>query len=239
MNYFNNLSNSQKQLLINMGIYNDKDMPVEFFEKIRSLNDDLNEAELYCVSDYYKPYCYDSFLNLDKLIGTDHDKYKNKSWIEAFSILSRGEEIASLYLQNPTYYDNKDFSKIDMGVVEKNGSYYIFNRNGGGNNRLITLKIISIIQKNRGINILTPLVRFRRVPSIETCENIFFCEFPDGSLKESGYKVRKSNPNNFEENYDIIYGPLFKDNVVYTNISGNNILKTVFSEDKTLTRIKK
>ena len=36
MNYFNNLSNSQKQLLINMGIYNDKDMPVEFFEKIRS-----------------------------------------------------------------------------------------------------------------------------------------------------------------------------------------------------------
>ena len=84
MNYFNNLSNSQKQLLINMGIYNDKDMPVEFFEKIRSLNDDLNEAELYCVSDYYKPYCYDSFLNLDKLIGTDHDKYKNKSWIKAF-----------------------------------------------------------------------------------------------------------------------------------------------------------
>lgn len=239
MNYFNNLSNSQKQLLINMGIYNDKDMPVEFFEKIKSLNDDLNEAELYCVSDYYKPYCYDSFLNLDKLIGTDHDKYANKSWIEAFSILSRGEEIASLYLQNPTYYDNKDVSKIDMGVVEKNGFYYIFSRNGGGNNRLITLKIISIIQKHRGISLSAPLVRFRRVPTIETCENIFFCEFPDGSFKESGYKIRKSNPDSFQENYDIVYGPLFKDNVVYTNISGNNILKTVFSEDKTLTRIKK
>ena len=111
MNYFNKLSNSQKQLLINMGIYNDKDMPVEFFEKIRSLNDDLNEAELYCVSDYYKPYCYDSFLNLDKLIGTDHDKYKNKVGLKHFQFYQEEKKLRVYIYKIPLIMIIKTFQR--------------------------------------------------------------------------------------------------------------------------------
>ena len=232
MNYFSVLSNSQKKLLMEMGIYCDADMPEEFFEKIKSLQQDLTEAEIYSISDYYKPYCYDGKLDMSRLVGTDHDKYANKSWIEAFSVLSRGEQIAALYLQNPDYYKNESIENIDMGLIEKDGFYYISSKNGGGNNRLITLKLLSILQNKKGMDTVSPLVRIRKVPTIETCNNIFYCEFPDGSFTESGYKVRKTNPTTSEEYYDIIYGPIFKNNVIYENVYGHEILKTVFQNEQ-------
>lgn len=101
--YFEKLSNYQKQLLISFGVKSDDDMPSEFFEEIRLVAVDLSKEEQCCVSDYYKSYCYFAKLDMTKLVGTDHDKYVNKSWIEAFSLLSRGNDIAELFLKNPSY----------------------------------------------------------------------------------------------------------------------------------------
>lgn len=43
--YFEKLNNHQKQFLQSLGISSDKDMPSEFFEKIKSLNTDLSKEE--------------------------------------------------------------------------------------------------------------------------------------------------------------------------------------------------
>lgn len=230
MRYFEHLGKKQQELLRTVGIFSDDDMPSQFFDKIKSLTQDLSEAEIYCVSDYYKPYCYEEKLDMTKLIGTDHDKYIGKSWIEAFSILSRGEEIADLYLKNPNYYKDENPDNIDMGLIEKDGNYYISSRCGGGNNRLITLKLLSIMSKINGQERITPFVRCRRVPTENTCENIFYCEFPNGNLTESGYTVRKTRPDNSEEYYDILYGPMFSNQVIFTNVFGPEILETVFQK---------
>lgn len=162
---------------------------------------------------------------MTKLVGTDHDKYVNKTWIEAFSLLSRGNDIAELFLKNPSYYDNNDIKKADMGLIEKNGLFYISSKAGGGNNRLITLKLISIMQQYHDEKLIAPLVRCRRVPSFETCQNIFYCEYPDGDFNVSGLEIKKSNPRSAEEFYDIIDGPIFTDNVIFHNIFGPDILK--------------
>ena len=226
--YFEKLNNHQKQFLHSLGISSDKDMPSEFFEKIKSLNTDLSKEEQFCVSDYNKVYCYYTKLDMERLVGTDHDKYVNKSWIEAFSLLSRGEEISELYLNNPRYYENVDTKKVDMGLVEKDGNFYIFSKNGGGNNRLITLKLLAIMQKYRGEKLIAPLVRCRKVPSLETCQNIFYCEYPNGDYNTSGLEVKKSDLTSYDEFYDIVDGPIFTDNVVFQKIYGHDILNVVF-----------
>lgn len=227
MGYFDGLKESQQEFLMRIGIYSDVDMPPEFFDTIKSIQQELTEEERYCVSDYYKPYCYHGNLDMTKLIGTDHEKYIGKSWIEAFCILSRGEQIADSYLKNPDYYKNENPQNIDMGVIEKDGYYYISSKNGGGNNRLITIKLLSIVQNRNGSSIISPLVRFRKVPTLDTCKNIFFCEFPNGDLVESGYEIRKTDMNSPEEYYDIIDGPVFTDNVIFENVYGHDILKTI------------
>ena len=239
MGYFDRLKKSQQDFLKKIGIYRDEDMPPEFFDTIKSLRQNLTEEEIYCVSDYYKSYCYNGNLDMTKLIGTDHDKYIGKSWIEAFCTLSRGEEIADLYLKNPDYYKNDDSKQIDMGVIEKDGYYYISSKNGGGNNRLITLKLLSIMQNKNGSSTVAPLVRFRKVPSLDTCKNIFFCEFPNGDFTVSGYEIKKTNFNSPEEYYDIIDGPVFTDNVIYTNVYGHEILETVLKDKNRNGSVKK
>ena len=226
--YFEKLNNHQKQFLQSLGINSDKDMPPEFFKKIKSLNIDLTREEQFCVSDYNKVYCYYAKLDMERLIGTDHDKYINKSWIEAFCLLSRGDEIAELYLNNPNYYENSDTKKVDMGLVERDGNFYISGRAGGGNNRLITLKLLSIMQKYRGEKLIAPLVRCRRVPSLKTCQNIFYCEYPNGDFNTSGLEVKKADLTSPDEFYDVINGPIFTNNVVFQNIYGHDILNVAF-----------
>ncbi len=230
--YFEKLSNYQKQLLISFGVKSDDDMPSEFFEEIRSVAVDLSKEEQYCVSDYYKSYCYFAKLDMTKLVGTDHDKYVNKSWIEAFSLLSRGNDIAELFLKNPSYYDNTDIKKADMGLIEKDGLFYISSKIGGGNNRLITLKLISIIQQYRSEKPISPLVRCRRVPSFETCQNIFYCEYPDGDFNISGLEIKKSSSDSEEEFYDVIDGPIFTDNVIFRDVFGHDILNVTQTKMK-------
>lgn len=232
MSYFDRLKNNQKRFLRNLGIYSDADMPTEFFGKIKSLNEDLTSEEIYCVSDYYKPYCYNGKLDMSKLVGTDHDKYVGKSWIEAFCELSRGEDIAELYFQNPDYYKNDDPNEIDMGIIEKDGQYYISSKAGGGNNRLITLKLLAIMQQRAGQDIISPLVRFRRVPTMETCKNIFGVEFVDGQLtKASRYQIEKTDPDKPEEYYNVVEGLLWSGKVIAEHIPGSALLQTVFPKN--------
>ena len=225
MKYFDKLSNLQKQFLKSLGINGDEDMPQGFFEIIKPLA--ITQEEMYCVSDYNKVYCYNGHLDMTKLVGTNHEKYVGKSWIEAFSILSRGDEIIEAYFKNPEYYSINDSDLIDIGVVEKNGYYYIFSKNGGGNNRLITMKLLSIVQLTKGLKLVSPAVRIRQVPSMDTCQNIFYCEFPTGNYITSGYTVKKSNLEDAEEIYDVMLGPISNNSIFLSGINGKDILKSV------------
>ena len=95
------------------------------------------------------------------------------------------------------------------------------------------------MQNKNGNRITAPLVRFRKVPSLDTCKNIFFCEFPNGGFSVSGYEIKKTNFNSPEEYYDIIDGPVFTDNVIYTNVYGHEILETVLKDKNRNGSVKK
>ena len=229
MAVFDNLSELQKKFFYSIGIYSDNDFPETFFEKIRAMKDDFSESEKFSISDYN--ICYNGIMPfcMKDLVGTDHDRYSNKTWIEAFLDLDRGEENIHMHLENPNYYENlKDNS--NLGLVKKDDKYYIFSKGGGGNNRLILMKIkyLALAGKIENINqIMTFYANIRYVPSRETADNIFYLVFPDGGYYESGYNVlNKSNSPDFEI-YDIFKESLFKAQIIATNIPGSDIRKVV------------
>ena len=81
------------------------------------------------------------------MVGTDHERYAGRSWIAAFSDLDRGEQNLEYYFANPEYYDIglKEGEELEhtsgIGVVKKDGKYYVHAEAGGGNNRMIIMKI--------------------------------------------------------------------------------------------------
>lgn len=148
MNYFEKLTPNKKKFLESLGIYSDNDMPKSFFEPIKSCGDNMTASEyFYCGNpdvsgNYYLPFC------IKDLIGTNHDAYVNKSWIEAFCKLDRGEENLEQYFKNPDYYDkglktsNQELNHTsNIGVINKDEKYYVYSNAGGGNNRMIIMKI--------------------------------------------------------------------------------------------------
>ena len=218
MSIIDNLSLTKKRFLNSIGIFSDGDIPKSFYEKIRSLNDDFSEDEKYCIGDYN--FCYSSIepFNIKALVGTDHDRYANKTWLDAFIDLDRGEEIIELYFNNPDYYSELKDS-TDLGLAKKGDKYYILGRAGGGNNRLILMKIKSLAEQKDIL--LSANVRY--VPSKETSENIFNLVFPNGGYQESGYQAINKSDNPNIELYDIVSGYPHNTQIVMSNILGKEI----------------
>ncbi len=115
--------------------------PASFYEKIQNIPLSSIETE-YCAVPNYCDGKKEEF-HIRDLIGTNHERYVGKTWIEAYLDLDRGNDIIQLYNQNPNYYKEiREPDKTDLGLIKLDGKYYIFDKAGGGNNRLITMKIM-------------------------------------------------------------------------------------------------
>ena len=227
---YEKLSPTKKKFLNLIGIYSDDDFPKEFYDVIKSTRDEITESEKFCVDDYRKCCCNNEHLDLSRLVGTDHDRYAGKSWIEAFSDLDRGDENIELFFQNPNYYLNESEDDVGMGVIEKDNEFYIYSRCGGGNNRLIMMKLFYLAQSRTGAQYFSPLVRVRMVPTKSTADNIFYCMFPDGGFIDSGLEVIKRDNSDKEERYDVIKG--FNGPIILENVKGPEILDKIATINK-------
>ncbi len=105
MSIIERLTPARKRFFEELGILDDNDIPESFFDIIQSYSDNFSESERFCINDYNIAFCSKAFFSLRDVIGTNHDRYANKTWIEAFLDLDRGEEILELYFNNPKYYD--------------------------------------------------------------------------------------------------------------------------------------
>lgn len=227
---YEKLSPIKKKYMNVLGIYGDEDFPVEFFEKIKSTKDEITESEKFCIDDYNTCYCHNETIDFSRLVGTDHDKYAGKSWIEAFMILDRGDKNIEQFFQNPDYYRNNSKEQIDMGVVEKDGKYYIYSKCGGGNNRLIIMKLFYIVQRKNNKPFFSPLVRVRTVPTKSTADNIFYSMYPNGGFESSGLEIIKKDNTIKDEIYDIQDG--FRGPIILENVAGSEIIKKISEMNK-------
>ena len=120
---------------------NTNNYPATFYERIQNIPLSNIETE-YCVVPNYCDGKKEEF-HIRDLVGTNHQRYAGKTWIEAYLDLDRGANIIELYNKNPNYYKEiRDPNKTDLGLIKVDGKYYIFDKAGGGNNRLITMKIM-------------------------------------------------------------------------------------------------
>ena len=227
---YEKLSPTKKKFLNLLEIYSDDDFPKGFYDVIKSTRDEITESEKFCVDDYRKCCSKNKHLDFSRLVGTDHDRYVGKSWIKAFSDLDRGDENIELFFQNPNYYLNESEDDIDMGVIEKDNEYFVYSKCGGGNNRLIIMKIFYLAQSRNGAPYFSPLVQVRTVPTKSTADNIFFCIFPNGGFKDSGLKVIKRDNSVKEERYDVQEG--FNGPIILENVYGSEILDRIATIDK-------
>ena len=225
MPIFERLSELQKKYLYSLGIYSDADFPKTFFEKIASMDDDFSESEKFSISDINT--CYNNVVPfcMKDLIGTNHSRYINKTWIEAFLDLDRADENIQLYFENPSYYENLK-ENSDLGLVKKDDKYYIFDKAGGGNNRLILMKIkyLALASKFENVDqMMSFYAKVRFAPSRQTADNIFYLVFPNGGYSTSGYNVLNKSDNPELEIYDIVKGPLFNFQIIATDVMGSDI----------------
>lgn len=120
---------------------NTNNYPATFYERIQNIPLSNIETE-YCAVPNYCDGKKEEF-HIRDLVGTNHQRYAGKTWIEAYLDLDRGANIIELYNKNPNYYKKiRDPNKTDLGLIKVDGKYYIFDKAGGGNNRLITMKIM-------------------------------------------------------------------------------------------------
>lgn len=120
---------------------NTNNYPATFYERIQNIPLSNIETE-YCAVPNYCDGKKEEF-HIRDLVGTNHQRYAGKTWIEAYLDLDRGANIIELYNKNPNYYKEiRDPNKTDLGLIKVDGKYYIFDKAGGGNNRLITMKIM-------------------------------------------------------------------------------------------------
>lgn len=148
MSIFERLTPNKKKFLESLGIFSDEDMPRSFFETIEHCRRSLSSSEFFYAGtpsvsgSYFLPFC------IKDVVGTDHDRYAGKTWIEAFCNLDRGEVNLEHYFINPEYYNVTLRSgevyyehSSSIGVIKKDGKYYVYGGAGGGNNRIIIMKI--------------------------------------------------------------------------------------------------
>lgn len=231
MSLIENLTPLKRMFFESIGIFNDSDIPKPFLEPIKSLKEDLTDAERFCVSDYNISFSSISPFCIKDLVGTDHDRYAGKSWLEAFLDLDRGDENLKLYFDNPAYYHTlQTCEHYDFGLAKKDGKYYILGQAGGGNNRLIIMKLKYLALASKSSNRLEEIdkeytfyANVRYVPKMETANNIFYLMFLDGGYKASGYYVVNKSKDGNTELYDIMMGSPFNPTVVNSNVTGEEI----------------
>lgn len=231
MEIINNLSQIKRKFFESIGIYSDADIPESFNEKILYFNPLINESQKFCLDDYNFCFQEQALFSMRDLVGTDHQRYAGKTWLEAFLDLDRCDENLELYFSNPDYYANLSASGYsDLGLAEKDGKYYIFGRAGGGNNRLITMKLKYLAAVDKGIldedsinSEFTILGNIRHVPSRNTAANIFYLVFPDGGYETSGYYALNKQVDSRVEVYDIVSGYPFNTIIVASDVLGEEI----------------
>lgn len=129
------------KFLYDLGIRKDN-YPISFLDRIQDISKEVSTTEIgYCSVAQYCDGKPEKFCIKD-VVGTNHQRYAGKTWIDAFLDLDRGDNIIELYNINPKYWQEmKDLNKADIGLLKYRGKYYIFDKAGGGNNRIITMKI--------------------------------------------------------------------------------------------------
>ena len=120
MKQWNKLSPLKIKFLNDLGIFFETDLPQSFFSIIEKPN--FTVAEKFCVDEFNK--CYSekgSKFFIKNLVGTDHEKYINKTWWDAFVDLDRGDYLISLfYKQNGSkFYFDENFETVnEWGQVQ-------------------------------------------------------------------------------------------------------------------------
>lgn len=226
MSIVENLTPARKRFFEELGILTDEDIPKSFFDIIQSYSDNFSEGEKFCIQDYNIAFCSRTLFSLRDVVGTNHSRYANKTWIEAFLDLDRGEELLELYFKNPEYYDTiKEPENCDIGLAFKNGKYYILDYAGGGNNRMIIMKIkyLALASKeNCNLKKLDSQLSFvgnvRISPNEETAKNIFYLMFPNGGFRPSGYQVLNKSVDIDKPLFDIVTNYPMNTQIVYQNI---------------------
>lgn len=240
MKYWDKLSPLKIKFLNDLGIFSESDLPKSFFDIIERPN--FTEAEKFCVDDSI--ICYAEIgakFFIKDLVGTDHERYINKTWWDAFIDLDRGDYLISLYYKEngSNFYFDENFESVDewgqvqgglksiesdVGITNKSGKLYINSHHGGGNNRLIIAKIIYLARANRctshkELEQLNNNSWYRGYinycPTEDLANDIFLIEFPDGKFTPSGFQVgylKKSTQDN--PLYYIFSGFYLKPNIV-------------------------
>lgn len=231
MSLLENLTPLKRKFFESLDIFNDSDIPETFFETIKSLKEDFDDAEQFCVADYNISYSSISPFCIKNLVGTDHDRYAGKSWLEAFLDLDRGDENLQLYFDNPSYYQLLQTGEYhDFGLAKKDEKYYILGQAGGGNNRLIIMKLkyLALANKNRDHlekvdDMHTFYANVRHVPKNEIANSIFYLTFPDGGYETSGYDVINKSKDIGTELYDIVEGYPLNTTIIASDVTGKDI----------------
>lgn len=157
MNIIESLTQNKRKFLESLGIKTDSDIPKSFFDKIESFKENTTSCEQFYCEDYNFCGAYRLPFSVADIVGSDHDVYAGKSWLEAFIRLARGEEIIEEYFQNPSYYSKtlKNLTLManaphstNIGIVKKGKKLYVYSRAGGGNNRMILMKIKYLAMAN-------------------------------------------------------------------------------------------
>lgn len=232
MEIIKNLGPFGKRFLEELGIRDDKDIPESFFEKIKSYSKEFSEGEQFCLNDKNIAFSNEFKFSIDKVVGTNHDRYANKTWIEAFMDLDRGEKLLELYFKNPEYYESlKRGESIDLGLVMKDGEYYIFDKIGGGNNRMILMRIKYLALKAKDDvdeQELSENFSFcgnvRIAPPDEVAKRIFYFMFPDGGYRESGYYVLNKNNDLSCPLFKIVKGYPLNTNLIQDDVTYDDLL---------------
>lgn len=214
MKQWDKLSPLKIKFLNDLGIFSETDLPQSFFSIIEKPN--FTVAEKFCVDEFNKCYSENgSKFFIKDLVGTDHERYINKTWWDAFVDLARGDYLISLfYKQNGSkFYFDENFESVDewgevqgglksvksnVGITNKDGKLYINAHHGGGNNRLILAKIIylALADKCTTKKELEQLDNnswyrgyINYCPKEEIANDIFLIEFPNGGYASSGFNV--------------------------------------------------
>lgn len=231
MSIIESLTPARKRFFEELGILNDDDIPESFFDVICSYSNDFSESEKFCISEYNIAFCSDEIFSLRDVVGTSHDRYANKTWLEAFLDLDRGEELLELYFDNPLYYDElKKSENCDIGLACKDGKYYILDSAGGGNNRMIIMKIKYLAmasKENCDLEKLSSEFSFignvRRSPDEKTAKSIFYIMFPNGEFSSSGYRVLNKSLDIDNPLFDVVSGYSQNMSVIYENVGPEDL----------------
>lgn len=230
---FDKLTPLQRRFFEELGIHCDEDIPKSFFEIIKPYDKVFSTAESYVLGDYNR--CQNGVVRVPirDVVGTNYSGYAGKTWIDAFMSLAKGEENLSRYFGNPSYYDNlrNPGNGYIGGLAPKNGEYYIFDGAGGGNNRMIIMKIKYLALASRYGETKDLIEQFsfysnvRISPREDIANSIYFIEFPTGNFPASGYLVQISNvSDDGVVLYNIVVGPFLNRKVVLKGITGEELL---------------